>query len=240
MKKTFTLFFALMVFFNFNAAFAQEEEAEESPLSLGADLVSRYVWRGVQLSASPAIQPSIEYSFGNFTVGTWGSYTFAHEDFQEVDLFLSYSINSFSITLNDYFLPGEVSGESNKYFDWNQDSTGHALELIGSWEGTETLPLTVTAGVFLYGDDKDANGNNRYSTYLEAAYGFDIQGVSLSPFAGITFADGMYSDGFALVNLGLKAEKEIEITEKYSLPISASFITNPDAGNIFLVVGFSF
>jgi len=239
MKKTCILFFALTLFLNFNATYAQEE-AEESPLSLGADLVSRYVWRGMQLSASPAIQPSIEYSFGNFTVGTWGSYTFAHEDFQEVDLFLTYSINSFSVTLNDYFIPTENLGVSNKYFDWNQDSTGHALELIGSWEGTETLPLTVTAGVFLYGADKDANGDNRYSTYLEAAYDFDIHGVSLSPFAGITFADGMYSDGFALVNLGLKAAKEIEFTEKYSLPITASFITNPDAGDIFLVVGFSF
>ncbi|MFA6400165.1 MAG: hypothetical protein WCX31_00855 [Salinivirgaceae bacterium] len=236
MKKTVTLFFALMMFFNFNATFAQEE-AEESPLSLGADIVSRYVWRGMQLSTSPAIQPSIEYSFGNLTVGTWGSYSFDHVDNQEVDLFVTYTYESFAFTLNDYYsfnTPGN-------YFEWNNDSTQHAVELMATWSGTESLPLSVTAGVFLYGFDKDDAGKNSFSSYVEVSYPFDVKGVTLSPVAGVALNGNMYAtDGFGLVNLGVKAEKEIEINEKFSLPVSASLLTNPDAGDVFLVFGFSF
>ena len=218
-----------------------QKDSEASPLTLGADVVSRYVWRGLALSSSPAIQPTIAYSFGNVTVGTWGSFTFSREESQEVDLFVTYSLNSFSVTLNDYFNPVENSDEKIKYFEWGKDTTGHALELAASWEGTENFPLIVTAGLFFYGNDRDEiTGDNEYSTYAEVAYPFDIKGVSLQPFAGLTFAEGYYSDGFGLVNLGVKAEKEIKITGDFSLPISASFITNPDAGDVFLVVGMSF
>jgi len=36
------------------------------------------------------------------------------------------------------------------------------------------------------------------------------------------------------------AEKEINITDSFILPISGSFITNPASGAVFFVVGFSF
>ncbi len=42
---------------------------EKSKFKISADLVSRYVWRGKQFSASPAIQPTIEGHFGNLNIG---------------------------------------------------------------------------------------------------------------------------------------------------------------------------
>ncbi len=217
-----------------------QEEDNESPITISADMVTRYVWRGLSLSKSPAIQPSIEYSLGNFTIGTWGSYTFGHEELQEVDLYASYSLGTFSITLNDYYNPNEFFDDANQYFEWNGDSTLHSLELVAAWEGTENFPIMVSAGLFFYGNDRDETGDNYYSTYAEIGYPFEIKGVSLQPFAGFTFAEGYYSDGFDLVNLGIKAEKEISVTESFSLPVSASFITNPAAGQVFLVFGMSF
>ena len=43
-------------------------------LSLGADMVSRYVWRGTDFGQSASIQPDLAYTFGGFEIGTWASY----------------------------------------------------------------------------------------------------------------------------------------------------------------------
>jgi len=63
-------------------------------------------------------------------------------------------------------------------------------------------------------------------------------------FIGATTGKGIYlpdgSDNFSVVNLGLSLSKAVTVTEAFSLPITASVITNPQAKNIFFVVGFSF
>jgi len=91
---------------------AQEEE-KESPLSIGADLVSRYVWRGLDYGASPSIQPYMEAAIGNFAIGAWGAYTTNLPGVQEVDLYLRYTImDMLTIGVTDYFFPDEVLGIS--------------------------------------------------------------------------------------------------------------------------------
>lgn len=217
-------------------AYAQEETQK---VDLGADLVSRYVWRGMAISTSPAVQPFLEFYLGNFTVGTWGSYSLSQEPEQEVDLYLSYSLNSFTLTLNDYFIADEAGIFDTEYFEWNNDSTTHALEAILSWQGEE-IPIGVTTGLFFYGADKDEEGNNNYSTYLEVNYTANLGNITLSPFLGITLNEGMYNDGFGLVNLGLNGSKELQITDNFSIPLNLSFVTNPAAGDVFLVFSMSF
>ncbi len=42
-----------------------QAQEKTSGFSLGADLVSRYIWRGVDFGGpSPHIQPYLEYAFG--------------------------------------------------------------------------------------------------------------------------------------------------------------------------------
>src|SRR6056297_1976031 len=89
---------------------AQDETKEtKSSVSVNADLVSRYVWRGVDYGNSPAIQPGIEYANGNFAFGTWGSYsTSSNTGGLEADLYTSYSFGfGLSIGVTDYYFPGE-------------------------------------------------------------------------------------------------------------------------------------
>ncbi len=67
--------------------------------SAGADLASRYIWRGLNAGgSSPSIQPAIEYTIGSekhaFSVGTWGAFsTSGIQTTQEVDLYISYTLN---------------------------------------------------------------------------------------------------------------------------------------------------
>ena len=45
-----------------------------SDTSIGADLVSRYVWRGTDFGNAAAVQPAIETTIGPVSVGAWGSW----------------------------------------------------------------------------------------------------------------------------------------------------------------------
>ncbi len=211
----------------FSVLRAQEDEAE-SPISIGADMVSRYVWRGLDYGASPSIQPNIEAGFGGFAIGAWGAYTTNLPGIQEMDLYVSYTIKDVvTAGVTDYFFPNEVFGYD--YYEYRKDSTNHVMEGFATFNGLENLPLTATVGVNFYNDS-----NN--SIYFELGYGFSILDVFLGAGNGIYTTDG----NFGLVNLGIKASKEIPVTEKYGLPVSVSLITNPDAGQIHLVFGISF
>lgn len=63
-------------------------------LSFRADLVSRYIWRGFDLNPykQPALQPSLNYKFGNSGIlaGIWSSISFEDKNYNEIDLYLMY------------------------------------------------------------------------------------------------------------------------------------------------------
>jgi len=218
---------ASAIFLTSNTSLKAQEESE-SPISIGADLMSRYVWRGLDYGASPSIQPYFEAAFGGFAIGAWGAYTTNLPGVQEMDLYLNYTIKDVvTVGVIDYFFPNEIFGAD--YYEFRKDSSNHVIEGFASFNGLENLPLTATFGVNLYNDSEN-------SMYFELGYSFSI----LDVFIGM--GNGVYTTNteFAVVNLGISASKEIPITEKYGIPISASLITNPNAKQIHLVFGISF
>ena len=226
---------------------------DESPISVYVDLYSRYVWRGTDFGASPSLQPCLEYSAKGFTIGTWGAYTTnINSPAQEADIYLGYTFadDMFSVTFTDYFFP--TDGAENDYFVYDSN-TVHVFEASLSFNGTENLPLSFLVGTLVYGVDYDANGDNRYSTYCELTYSPEIKGMPVSVFMGVNLTPasdddmnavipvgGFYGDDLGVCNFGFSAEKTLNITETFEVPLNVSLITNPMKGNIFLVAGFSF
>lgn len=207
-----------------------------------ADIVNRYIWRGQPQCLNPSIQPYAWVEYKDFSLGAWSSYGIA-APYAEIDLYVSYSIGPLAFTINDYYNEDETDMTLHDYFQYSdKDSitTSHSIEGAITFEGTENFPFSATVATFFYGDDKDSSGNNYYSTYLELDYNFQIGTNNLSLFAGGTIAEGYYADKAALVNVGLKADKELQITEKYSLPIFMSLIVNPYAKDIFFTIGMTF
>ncbi|MBK7212358.1 MAG: hypothetical protein IPH88_03460 [Bacteroidales bacterium] len=227
-----------------------QEEVSKVKLDISADFMSRYIWRGLNLGgSSPSIQPGIDLTIGNFAVGAWGAYSFSHAiTRQEADLYASYTIaDLFNIAVTDYYLPYEDT--LNKYFNYKKDQTGHLFEISAKFLGTEKLPLSLLVATNVYGADAvRENGDIQYSTYLELGYSFTVAETPCSAYLGFTPTKpdtdkgetGFYGEGPGVINLGVTAAKEIKITDKYSLPVNASLITNPQAENIFLVFGISF
>lgn len=250
MKKYRTIFL-IAIMFGLVAANvqAQEEIKKESPFSISCDLMSRYVWRGTDYGASPSIQPGVEYGIGGFAIGTWGAFTTNLPGVQEVDLYASYTFKEIiSLTVTDYFFPDEVTGY--KYFNYKEATTGHVFEGTLSFNGTEKFPLSAFVATNFYGADArrlksdGSAGDIMFSTYAEIGYAFKF--IDLFMGFNCTTADtdkgesGYYGDSFGVVNLGATVSKDIRITDKFSLPLTASLITNPQAEKIYLVVGLSF
>lgn len=247
-QKTKNLFWAVLTAFVFIPGLINAQI--ETSFDAGADIMSRYIWRGLNLGgSSPSIQPSLEFSAGNFTIGTWGAFSFSDgRTMQETDLYLSYNIKEmFTITLTDYFFPDEMAGNNN-YFEFDQDSTGHLLEAMISFDGTEKIPFSLMAAMNFWGADaRKANGDKQFSTYIELGYNGKCKEVDYKIFAGLTPTSpdedkeetGFYGEKAGLINLGVTLSKEIQITDKFSLPVSSSFIVNPMTENVFLVFGIS-
>ncbi len=232
-KKTIAVVFTLVLVIQIKA---QDSKAEADA---GVDLVSRYLWRGLNLSSSPAIQPYAEVSAGNFTIGAWGSYTFESSSNQEVDLYVGYQLNHLNLMLFDYVLTADSIAGVGNFFDYKSGDAPHALEAVLTVGDFDNIPFSLTTGVFFYGNDYNLKGDRAYSTYIELGYDLSIGHQPMHAFAGFTTHEGMYSNGFGCVNLGMTISKEISVTEHFSLPLSATLALNPDAENMFLVIGLS-
>jgi len=257
MKRICIAIFLSVATFTFNSnVFAQDDADEEDDelINLSADVASGFVWRGLVNNMSPVIQPSITFSPGKFSIGTWTSVPFIRfDESQELDVFIDYQITpSISIGICDYFLY-DGSGEYN-YFDYKRTNTGHYLDLQLSYDGSGKIPVRATVSAIIAGGDIDKttfeetvsgnltdDGKNNFSTYIELGYGNKLGGVDWEICMGIV---PMWSyfyniDCPGIVNLGLGVSKSFEITPTYSLPLSLQFTVNPTAKAAWLVAKIS-
>ncbi len=207
--------------------------ASAQSVSIGADVVSRYVWRGADFGESLSLQPALTFGVGGLEFGAWGSYSVSASgaDANENDLWATYTFAlsngaSLSLGVTDYYFPGP-GADGFSYTD------AHTLEFALSVSGPETFPVSVFGGM-LNDDDN--------SLYLEAslpvAAGDDAEiGLVAGMVAG---ESGFYgTEGAAVVNLGVSASRALEITDSFAIPLSVSYILNPDQDRAYLVFGMS-
>ncbi|MCU7493895.1 MAG: hypothetical protein HF314_03370 [Ignavibacteria bacterium] len=241
--------FFILLLINSSVLLAQEAvdttrtESKAYSFNFGADIVSRYVWRGIQLGGSPAvpqIQPYGSFdlevnSLGNFSLGLWASYGFTG-DYAENDFYLKYSypteFGTFSATATDYYYPYI---DSLKISDFKNNGEGaHTMEASFLYNGPESFPVSFTLSSNVY---NDMPGNK--SLYVEVGYPLSINATSINFFAGAAQGPSVWhcvtSDNFQLINLGFNVSKEIKITQDFSLPVGLSFIMNPHVRNTYVV-----
>ena len=71
-------------------------------VSLEADVVSKYVWRGFDQGSGASVQPSLGLAYKGVSLSAWGSTSITDLEPKEFDITLGYSIGGFSITVTDY------------------------------------------------------------------------------------------------------------------------------------------
>ena len=206
--------------------------------SVGADLVSGYVWRGQDLGGV-SIQPSLSVSYKGLSLSAWGSAGLDNNDGKEVDLTLAYEAGNFSISITDFWcIP---SGEDYKYFNYGAHTTAHVFEAqIGYDFGVLSLNwFTNIAGA----DGVNEKGERAYSSYISMTAPFNLGGLEWEAEIGATpWATDYYANtnGFAICDISLSASKEIKVTDSFSIPAYAKATFNPATEKAYLTFGLSF
>lgn len=146
-------------------ASAQEEGGTE--VTVSADLVSAYVFRGVTLNDGLALQPGVKVGGLPITFGVWGNLDIGDYDgmlvegeFSEIDIFASYDI------------PIEIDllGLSVGYTEYTYPSGGGDADRELSLSIGLKVPLAPTLGLY-YGID----GGIEKTLYAEASVGHDVE-----------------------------------------------------------------
>ena len=112
--------FAIGLFLTTTIQVKAQEEEKSNPIDIGADIMSRYVWRGTDYGSSPSIQPYMELGLGGFALGFWGAYTTNLPGVQELDFYANYTFSDVvTIGITDYFFPDEIFGYD--YYEYRGD-----------------------------------------------------------------------------------------------------------------------
>jgi len=220
--------------------------AQDLSLNVGADVVSRYIWRGLNVNDALNFQPTLSLSVSGFSFGFWGSYAIPVDSnnytySQEIDTYVGYNYAfengmSAGIIITDYYYPnaGIKWSDFNNY-DNPAGPGAHTIETGVLLNGPECFPLSLAGYVNVYDDAG-------YNTYFQMDYSIIVAEVGLDVFIGAAggSADnpGYYGvESFNVINLGVKATKSIKITEDYSLPVFVTFCANPNKEITYLIFG---
>jgi hypothetical protein len=218
--------------------------AAADPVTLGVDLVSRYVWRGLAFSDTPCLQPWAGVSVAGFALGTWGSFAFAPSagdeggsTLTEVDLSLARSLElrrgTITATLSDYHYPsGGIT-----YFEFADDGTGsHTVDACVAYRGPDGLPLGLCGSVNVYNDDQHA-------AYVEANWPFTAGATEISLVAGAAMGKSVWYDvdknGVHVIQAAVIASKPLKISEAFAPTLKVSWILNPYRERVILVAALS-
>ena len=185
---------------------------------VGADVVSKYIWRGTDLGG-PSVQPSLSVAYKGLSLTAWGSIGFDSEDDKEVDLTLAYETGNFSLSVTDYWYP-EYSG-------------AHTFE---AQIGYDFGLLAANWYTNFAGDDEE------YASYISLIAPFSLIGLDWEAEVGATpwGTDYYGTDKFAVCDLSLGASKEFNIGKSFSTTLFAKATYNPTIEKFYATIGISF
>lgn len=237
MKKTILSALALPALL---AAMPISANAQEVSVSVTTDFVSEYVFRGVTLAAS-AIQPGVEASFGNFTVGGWASLAIGEDSYlydDELDLYAGYSFDvsetiSADVGATVYHYP-----QYGGIFDIGTDAgDASTLELYAGLSFDAPLAPGITAYYDTTLETFTIEGGISHSFPISDKTSFDLSGsagsVSVdgagdyqygSASAALSYALSDNTSAYLSGNLGLSSEDTFSDLSDYTPKDSSAWV----------------
>ena len=200
----------------------------------GASLVSNYIWRGLKLSGA-SIQPEARIGYKNFYAFGWGSVSVTEDSYNEINLGIGFNKGGFTAEFTDIW-----SDEGIGFFHYGAHNTEHVFRLLLGYDfGFASLEWDTN---LLGCDGVNKNGKRAYSSYLLASVPFKLATIDWSAEVGLTpWATTSYeATGFSVCEVGLKASKELKITDHFSLPLFTQLIFVPHLEDAYFVFGASF
>ena len=225
-----------IVLFAMGLVMSMTTHAQEIETTISGDIVSSYIWRGQDLG-NVSLQPTLGIGYKGFSLSAWGSVGLSDPaDTKEFDLTLGYTVGGLNIGITDYWFNAGLDPE-NRYFKYDAHGTNHVFEAnIGYDFGLASVQwFTNIAG----NDGVNKDGKRAYSSYVEVAVPFKLATVDWTATAGaVPYATDFYgTTGFAVTNVTLRADKEIKVTDSFSVPVFGQVTGNPCSQKAYLVFG---
>jgi hypothetical protein len=252
MRKIFALALAAITFLPASVSAQDEFEA-----TVSADLVSRYMWRGVDM-AGPSLQPTLGIAWKGLSLDVSGSVPFDKDDTKDLDVTLGYKLFGFNIGVIDYWTANVDS--RNRYFYYGGETAcPHQLEAN---IGYSCKYASLQAYTMFYGNDFRIDGKRAYSTYIELSVPFRLGGLDWDVRAGVTpmesagttyteqvvtetgktktvtRGDWFYGESFSCNMASVRATKNLEYRH-FKVPVYVEFHANPYLQRANLVLGVS-
>lgn len=209
---------------------------DEVETTIGADIVSQYIWRGQELG-DVSLQPTLGIAYKGLSLTAWGSIGLSNKDnTKEFDLTAAYTTGGFHIGVTDYWF----NTPNERYFVYSAHKTSHVFEAnVGYDFGIASLDWYTN---FAGNDGVNKDGKRAYSSYFEANVPFKLASCEWTATIGaVPYATSFYSDanGFVVTNIGIKAKKDIKVNDHFSIPIFAGITANPSTEKTFFIFGVS-
>ena len=209
---------------------------DEVETTIGADIVSQYIWRGQELG-DVSLQPTLGIAYKGLSLTAWGSVGLSNKDnTKEFDLTAAYTTGGFHIGVTDYWF----NTPNERYFAYSAHETSHVFEAnVGYDFGIASLNWYTN---FAGNDGVNKDGKRAYSSYFEANVPFKLAACEWTATIGaVPYATSFYGDanGFAVTNIGIKATKDIKVNDHCSIPIFAGITANPSTEKTFFIFGVS-
>lgn len=221
-KRSWVLAGIFGVLLNNPGAVAQSDNTKN--FNPGLDIYSSYIFRGTRYGTGPSFQPNFKISGQSLTAGVWGA--FDATGYAEADPYITYAFPfGLTIGITDYYYP------DLKLFDTSVETGSHALELnlgftVKGFSLSANYIVNEAGGIGSSGGDK----------YFQAGYSFSSFNIFLGGGDGWHTSDG----NFNICNIGIGAVKQINITEKFAIPLTGQVIINPEREQLFVVAGLTF
>lgn len=235
MEKLRPFFFIAALLTTLTAAKAQEKDLT---LTLEADVVSQYIWRGMDMG-NASLQPTFGLGYKGLSLSAWGNVGLVESyDPKEIDLTLNYSNGGFNVGITDYWTKDGQDLEG-RFFMFQAHKTNHVFEAnVGYDFGVASIQwFTNFAGA----DGINTKNERAYTSYVEASAPFNFVTCEWMASVGVVpWATSYYGTrGFAVTNLSLQATKEIRVTDTFSIPVFGQVVANPCSQKACLVFGFT-
>lgn len=218
------------------AATAQEGEKVETVIA--ADVVNQYIWRGVD-AGNVSLQPTLGVAYTGLSLTAWGSVGLTESsDTKEFDFTLGYTTGGLNVGITDYWFSVGQDPDA-RYFKYDAHGTNHVFEAFVGYDFGVVSAQWYTN--FAGNDGVNKDGKRAYSSYFEVNAPFRLATCEWTATLGaVPYATTTYgTTGFAITNVGLKAVKDIKVTDTFSVPIFAGVTGNPCAQKAYLIFGFT-
>jgi uncharacterized protein (TIGR02001 family) len=160
--------------------------AQDVAVSIGADLVTDYVWRGQVRNEDGALQPWVNVGVEGFTLTVWGSIDVddqpndAQWEFTELDV-----TGSYTIPVGSYAL--ELGGI---YYDYPNTDTESTIEVFGTFTFSGVI---LDPYVSLYYDIDEIEG---FYARVGGSYGQKLETFDWAADLSLGVGSSGYNDGY--------------------------------------------